>query len=132
MIDSWHELLYYLAIERVEVARATVGEDVDHRPGAGREMRRPRRHRRGHHGAGRRGLLLQEAGQTRPLPCVVRVAEVRAKAIEMLRPSAGDIPGLRNLFIDLPTQAIPDAEWKEFDAFGLTLRDIDRPEDLQN
>lgn len=75
-------------------------------------------------------VLLQEAGSLQPLPCVVRVTEVRAKAIELLRPSAGDVPGLRNLMAELSTTLIPDAEWKEFDAFGSTLRDIDRPEDL--
>lgn len=77
-------------------------------------------------------VVLQEAGQAHPLPCVISVTEVRAKAIELLRPSAGSTPGLRHLFVDLPTVVIPDADWKAFDPFGLTLRDIDRPEDLRS
>ena len=55
-----------LAVEGVEMARAAVGEDVDDRPGAGWKMRRTRRHRRGHHGAGRRRFLLQKACCTQP------------------------------------------------------------------
>lgn len=84
-----------------------------------------------HGSAKTQAVVLQEAGTTFALPAAVRVEDVRAKLIEMTRPSAGEPPPLRNVFAELETVTIPDAEWKEMDPFGVTLRGIDRPEDLR-
>ena len=76
-------------------------------------------------------VVLREAGRAFALPCVVRVVPLRARAIDLIRPSAGPVPGLAALFIDAPGRAIADEDWKEHDPFGLTLRDIDRPDELR-
>jgi hypothetical protein len=37
---------------------------------------------------------------------------------------------LRSLFERLPTRALDETEWRPLDPDGATLRDIDRPADL--
>ncbi|HZM73607.1 MAG TPA: NTP transferase domain-containing protein [Candidatus Polarisedimenticolia bacterium] len=62
-----------------------------------------------------------------PLPLAGRVADLKTAAGTLL--DAGQ-RSLRSLVRELDAGRIPAADWRGLDPDGLTLRDIDRPEDL--
>jgi len=62
-----------------------------------------------------------------PLPLAGRVADLKTAAGTLL--DAGQ-RSLRSLVRELDAGRIPAAGWRGLDPDGLTLRDIDRPEDL--
>jgi molybdenum cofactor guanylyltransferase len=62
-----------------------------------------------------------------PLPLAGRVADLKTAAGTLL--DAGQ-RSLRSLVRELDAGRISAAEWRRLDPAGLTLRDIDRPEDM--
>ena len=62
-----------------------------------------------------------------PLPLAGRVADLKTAAGTLL--DAGQ-RSLRSLVRELDAGRIPAADWRGLDPDGLTLRDIDRPEDM--
>ncbi len=64
----------------------------------------------------------------RPLPLGLRVGPARATAERCL---ARDRRSLLALLDDLGAEAIPEAVWRAIDPTGLSLRDVDRPADLE-
>jgi molybdopterin-guanine dinucleotide biosynthesis protein A len=70
-------------------------------------------------------LMLDDEPQV--LPLALDRATVIAHAAALRR--AGE-RSLRALLADLDTEAVPETEWRRLDPDGSTLRDVDRPEDL--
>lgn len=62
-----------------------------------------------------------------PLPLAGRVSDIKRAAATLLE--AGQ-RSLRSLVRELEAGRVPGAEWRPLDPDGLTLRDIDRPEDV--
>jgi molybdopterin-guanine dinucleotide biosynthesis protein A len=72
-------------------------------------------------------IILASRGDRPPLPAVLRTGA----ATDVARRLVGDGERrLRSLFERLPTRALDEAEWRPLDPDGATLRDIDRPADL--
>ena len=74
-------------------------------------------------------VILERLGRRQPLPAVVRTGS----AIELARQLvAHGERSLRSLFERLPTRTLEEGEWRPLDPDGATLRDIDRPSDLDS
>jgi molybdopterin-guanine dinucleotide biosynthesis protein A len=72
-------------------------------------------------------VILASRGDRPPLPAVMRTGA----ATDVARRLVGDGERrLRSLFERLPTRAIDEAEWRPLDPDAATLRDVDRPADL--
>lgn len=71
--------------------------------------------------------VLLDAGRLRPLPMAVRVDAARAAAARLVE--AGE-RSLRSLAAALDAEAVGEAEWRALDPGGVSLRDVDTPEDL--
>jgi molybdopterin-guanine dinucleotide biosynthesis protein A len=72
-------------------------------------------------------IILAARGDRPPLPAVLRTGA----STDVARRLVGDGERrLRSLFERLPTRALDEAEWRPLDPDGATLRDIDRPADL--
>ena len=72
-------------------------------------------------------VLLEDDGRARPLPAVLRREPALAVAQRLI------VEGehrLRALFEALETRTIPEATWRALDPYGMSLRDIDTPDDL--
>jgi molybdopterin-guanine dinucleotide biosynthesis protein A len=70
------------------------------------------------------GLL--EGDRLRPLPCALRRSEALDVAL-----SLGAGVALRELLRRLDCRGIPEPAWRALDPDGRTLRDVDRPADLE-
>jgi molybdenum cofactor guanylyltransferase len=76
---------------------------------------------------GTHAIILASRGDRPPLPAVLRTGA----ATDVARRLVGDGERrLRSLFERLPTRALDETEWRPLDPDGATLRDIDRPADL--
>jgi molybdopterin-guanine dinucleotide biosynthesis protein A len=71
--------------------------------------------------------LLEHDGRPRPLPVVLRREPALAAADRLL---AGGERRLRALTEALHAQVIPETIWRALDPYGMTVRDIDTPADL--
>jgi molybdopterin-guanine dinucleotide biosynthesis protein A len=72
-------------------------------------------------------VILASRGDRPPLPAVLRTGA----ATDVARRLVGDGERrLRSLFERLPTRALDEAEWRPLDPGAATLRDVDRPADL--
>ena len=69
-----------------------------------------------------------DANLVGPLPLAGRVAPLRRAASALLERGQRS---LRSLVLELGAGRIPAADWRPLDPDGLTLRDVDRPEDLR-
>jgi molybdenum cofactor guanylyltransferase len=72
-------------------------------------------------------IILASRGDRPPLPAVLRTGASTDVARRLV---ADGERRLRSLFERLPTRALDEAEWRPLDPDGATLRDIDRPADL--
>jgi len=70
------------------------------------------------------GLL--EGDRLRPLPCALR----RSEALDVALSLGAGVP-LRELLRRLDCRGIPESRWRSLDPDGRTLRDVDRPADLE-
>ena len=78
--------------------------------------------------SGTDAVILQSRGERQPLPAVLRTGAATAIARQLV----GDGERrLRSLFERLPTRALDEREWRPLDPAATTLRDIDRPADLE-
>ena len=74
-------------------------------------------------------VILERRGRRQPLPAVVRTGS----ATDFTRQLVADGErSLRSLFERLPTRTLEEGEWRPLDPDGDTLRDIDRPSDLDS
>ncbi len=73
------------------------------------------------------GAACLEAEPATPLPAAVRPS-IAGPAAEALL--AADRRSLRGLLDAVPTVTVPAAEWRAIDPDGVTLRDVDTPDDL--
>ena len=73
------------------------------------------------------GAACLEAEPASPLPAAVRPS-VAGPAAEALL--AADRRSLRGLLAAVPTVVVPAADWRALDPDGVTLRDVDTPDDL--
>jgi molybdopterin-guanine dinucleotide biosynthesis protein A len=72
-------------------------------------------------------VILASRGDRPPLPAVLRTGA----GTDVARRLVGDGERrLRSLFERLPTRALDEAEWRPLDPDAATLRDVDRPADL--
>jgi molybdopterin-guanine dinucleotide biosynthesis protein A len=71
--------------------------------------------------------VLASGDGSRPLPMVMRRTPAQAIADSLL--AAGE-RRLRTLSTALGASSLPEAQWRQDDPTGLTLVDVDRPEDL--
>jgi molybdopterin-guanine dinucleotide biosynthesis protein A len=72
-------------------------------------------------------VALLEDERIRPLPCAVRVGPARAAAERLV----GDGErSLRSLLGALGAVGVAEAEWRDMDPEGSSLRDVDTPDDL--
>ena len=78
--------------------------------------------------AGREGACLIADGWPRPLPLGLDRDAVRDTAADLI---ASGKRSLRAIIGQLDMEHVPEAEWRELDPDGRSLRDIDRPGDLQ-
>jgi molybdenum cofactor guanylyltransferase len=76
---------------------------------------------------GRQGACLLAGGTPQPFPMAIDRAALLAHGRELVE--AGE-RRLRALLDHLDLERIPEVEWRTLDPDGRTLRDIDRPEDL--
>jgi molybdopterin-guanine dinucleotide biosynthesis protein A len=72
-------------------------------------------------------VALQVGNDIRPLPCVLRTAPAVDTAHFLLHAGRRS---LLDLLHGLRTTVLEDQAWRALDPEGLTLRDVDRPEDL--
>ena len=72
-------------------------------------------------------VALEEGGSIRPLPAVLRTELARDTADELL---AHEERSLRALLDSLDVKVISERRWHELDPAGLTLYDVDEPNDL--
>ena len=70
---------------------------------------------------------LAEGDGFRPLPCVVRTARAEDLSRALLERGEGS---LRGLLEASDVKVVAEESWRALDPGGATLRDIDRPEDL--
>jgi molybdopterin-guanine dinucleotide biosynthesis protein A len=76
---------------------------------------------------GTHAVILASRGDRPPLPAVMRTGA----ATDVARRLVGDGERrLRSLFERLPTRVLDEADWRPLDPDGGTLRDVDRPTDL--
>ena len=73
------------------------------------------------------GVACLEAEPASPLPAAVRPSIAGPAAAALL---AADRRSLRGLIDAVPTAIVPAAEWRAIDPDGVTLRDVDTPDDL--
>lgn len=73
------------------------------------------------------GVACLEADPATPLPAAVRPSVAGPAAQALL---AVDRRSLRGLLAAVPTAVVPAADWRALDPDGVTLRDVDTPEDL--
>jgi molybdenum cofactor guanylyltransferase len=73
-------------------------------------------------------VALQVGNDIRPLPCVLRAAPAVDTAHFLLHAGRRS---LLDLLHALRTTVLEDQAWRGLDPLGLTLRDVDRPEDLE-
>lgn len=73
------------------------------------------------------GAVCVEAEPASPLPTAVRPSVAGPVAEALL---AKDRRSLRGLLDAVPTVVVPAAEWRAIDPDGVTLRDVDKPDDL--
>ena len=69
-----------------------------------------------------------DASPIAPMPLAVRIQPARGAAIALL---AGGRRSLRSLLDAVPSATVPSADWRALDPAGRTLRDVDRPADLE-
>jgi molybdenum cofactor guanylyltransferase len=72
-------------------------------------------------------VALMEDGALRPLPCLVRRYHRRTAEALVDEGNAS----LRALLAAVGARGIPEKAWRSLDPAGLTLVDVDRPEDLR-
>lgn len=77
--------------------------------------------------AGVDGAALHDGEGVRPLPCALRTAPALEAAHALLH---SGVRRLGDLLDALRVAAIDEPTWRALDPDGATLRDIDRPEDL--
>ena len=81
--------------------------------------------------AGAAAAALEDGGRIRPLPAALDRAAGVAAARAVL--SAGpETARLRAVLAALGAVGVPEEVWRELDPEGASLRDVDRPEDLEN
>lgn len=73
------------------------------------------------------GVACLEAEPASPLPAAVRPSIAGPAAAALL---AADRRSLRGLIDAVPTAIVPAAEWRAIDPDGVTLRDVDTPDDI--
>jgi molybdopterin-guanine dinucleotide biosynthesis protein A len=76
----------------------------------------------------RDAAVLVQRGEMRPLPCVVR----NGAATQAARRLLGD--GERSLMAlirSMSAEYVQESDWRPLDPTAATLRDVDRPEDLE-
>ena len=73
-------------------------------------------------------VVLTARGRSEPLPAVVRTG---AASDVVGRLVADGERSLQSLFTRLSTRALDEREWRSFDPSGATIRDVDRPADLE-
>lgn len=73
------------------------------------------------------GFVCLEAEPASPLPAAVRPSVAGPAAAALLE---ADRRSLRGLLDAVPTVVVPAAEWRAIDPDGVTLRDVDTPDDL--
>lgn len=73
------------------------------------------------------GVACLEADPATPLPAAVRPAVAGPAADALL---AADRRRLRGLLAAVPSAVVPAVEWRAIDPGGVTLRDVDTPDDL--
>lgn len=73
-------------------------------------------------------VVLTARGRSEPLPAVVRTG---AASDVVGRLVADGERSLQGLFTRLPTRALDEGEWRPLDPSGATIRDVDRPSDLE-
>lgn len=74
------------------------------------------------------GVACLEADPAAPLPAAVRPSVAGPAADALL---AADRRRLRGLLAAVPSAVVPAVEWRAIDPGGVTLRDVDTPDDLQ-
>jgi molybdopterin-guanine dinucleotide biosynthesis protein A len=72
-------------------------------------------------------VVLEHEGRARPLPMALRRETAITAANRLL---ADDERRLRALIETLETAVIPETTWRALDPYGMTVRDIDTPADL--
>jgi molybdopterin-guanine dinucleotide biosynthesis protein A len=77
--------------------------------------------------SGVEAVVLEHEGRARPLPMALR-REPALGSVDLLL-AAGE-RRLRALVETLETTVIPEATWRALDPYGMTVRDIDTPSDL--
>lgn len=73
-------------------------------------------------------VVLRSRGRIVPLPAVVRTG---AATDVVRRLIAEGERRLRSVFEHLPTRVLEEGEWRPHDPDGMTIRDVDRPADLE-
>jgi len=73
-------------------------------------------------------VILERRGRGEPLPAAVRTGSATDVARRLV---ADGERSLRSLFERLPTRIIDEASWRPLDPEAATLRDVDRPSDLE-
>ena len=73
-------------------------------------------------------VVLEHDGRPRPLPIALRREPALAAADRLL---AEGERRLRALTETLETRVIPEQSWRALDPYGMTVRDIDTPADLE-
>jgi molybdopterin-guanine dinucleotide biosynthesis protein A len=74
-----------------------------------------------------RAVALEESGELRPLPCVVRVEPVRAAAVMLLEQGR---TSLRELLGTIEVETMSEDGWLALDPGRRSLVDVDEPGDL--
>ena len=70
-------------------------------------------------------VVLEDSGTFSPLPCAVRSVAFRQAANEFIQ---GGGTRLKELLTVVPTERVPELEWKRLDPTGTTVHDVDHPE----
>jgi molybdopterin-guanine dinucleotide biosynthesis protein A len=73
-------------------------------------------------------IALEFRGRLEPMPTVVRTGAATDVARQLV---LDGVRSLRSLYERLPTRLIDEAAWRPLDPHGATLRDVDRPDDLE-
>lgn len=81
--------------------------------------------------AGASAAVLEESGRRRPLPAAFERARGLVAAREALGRGRGSLASLAAVLDALDAVVVPEAAWRPEDPGGESLRDVDRPEDLE-
>lgn len=74
-------------------------------------------------------VVLVARGRTEPMPAVLRTGAASDVVGRLL---ADGERSLQSLFVRLPTRALEERAWRALDPAGATVRDVDRPSDLED